>query len=525
MSYNDSVAQMKGGAGLIDIFGNSPAGNVLQLGQMAASSPALGNVKDGLKKFVDLTVNNPLNDPVGFVRKNVTVKALAERTHALIPLEYSPSAKKFLQKYGDTYVTEVKIRRAPIAKGLDHAFELLSMGHWEEGKIAGGYDAMFHLTLIANGNLLFEKLSKIHLEDEVDKVPMSEYWPVPVPQPVKINEMLERTRISMTDEKYFKYDPFVNNCQQFVRRMLKVNGWLTQELEDWVVQPVDKILEKNPSYLADFSQLLTNTGALIGLGVSTRNGINLKGGRAIDPNDRKPHTGIDKTNPNVLRILARAVPPLPDLDDANPIRVPPAPTPVSPEPPPIPQLVRNNIAPSSLPSTPGGSPTGSGKRGGRGEPYNPGKPQKTDQGDEEEEEQFEPLPEEAVPEAAPEAPPEEASVDSSSSGTPDGREYLMDQGPDEDTQRSNFAAEIVGDFFENNERYATDEVLIAMMNYMRDVVDEEIDNINARDHFFHTIASAQYDREFNDAVAAQFRRLLREMRHRLRQRRPEANPG
>jgi hypothetical protein len=473
-------------------------------------------------------LNQEAQDPVGYIQKNlppITFENVNKGLNALIPVQYSDSAFRFLEKYGETLVTEVKIRRAPIAKGLEKAFELISQGHWEEGKKAAGYDAMFHLSLIANGNLFFEKLSKIHLDDKVDKVPMSEYWPVNVPEPVTVNTMLERTRESMGDERYFKYDPFVNNCQQFVRRMLKVNGWLTQELEDWVVQPTEKILEKNPEYLSGFSLLLTNTGALLGLGVGTRNGINFKGGRK-DVNKDKPE--IQKSNPNPFRILdgmiRRPPSPLPDIDattvNVNPIRVP-----VSPEPPPIPPMVQNNRAPSSLPSTPG---TGSGrpkrKRGGdRGERpgYVPPKPQKTDQDDEEEE---------APPEEAPreEVPQEEASEGSWSSGTPENDDYLMDQGPDEDTQRNYFAETIVRDYFESNPRsarFATDEVVEAMINYMRDVVDEELDNIADRGQYFGriTLQRFQYMRDFNDAIRVQLRQLISQMRHHLRPRVEENN--
>jgi hypothetical protein len=231
-------------------------------------------LKEGAKKLYEI---NSLNDPLFKIKKQLSAKdvfkGIAQVTSSLVPLEYSPQAKAFLDKYGTTQITTIKVRRAPIAKGLDNAFELISGGHWEEGKSAGGYDAMFHLSLIANDNLLFEKLSKIHLESPPDVVPHSEFYPVEVTYPLTVNEMLEKTRASLGDEKYFKYDPFTNNCQQFVRRMLKVNDLLTPQLESWVVQPVEEILAKNPDWLPDFSQTLTNVGALLGFGVATRNGI------------------------------------------------------------------------------------------------------------------------------------------------------------------------------------------------------------------------------------------------------------
>ena len=415
-------------------------------------------------------INQEAQDPIGYIQKNlppITFENVNKGLNALIPVQYSDSAFRFLEKYGETLVTEVKIRRAPIAKGLEKAFELISQGHWEEGKKAAGYDAMFHLSLIANGNLFFEKLSKIHLDDKVDKVPMSEYWPVNVPEPVTVNTMLERTRESMGDERYFKYDPFVNNCQQFVRRMLKVNGWLTQELEDWVVQPTEKILEKNPEYLSGFSLLLTNTGALLGLGVATRNGINFKGGRK-DVNKDKPE--IQKSNPNPFRILdgmiRRPPSPLPELDattvNVNPIRVP-----VSPEPPPIPPMVQNNRAPSSLPSTPG---TGSGrlkrKRGGDRGPVD--RPEgKSDSAEED------PVEEEITPE-------------------------------EEERGRNYFANDFVMMYFDDARR-PRDDVFTAMVNYMRDVLDELITTLG-----YTTVYSAIGADDIMSGMNREFQVLLRE---------------
>jgi hypothetical protein len=231
-------------------------------------------LKEGAKKLVEV---NSLNDPITKIKKELSAKevfkGIAQATSSLVPLEYSPQAKAFLDKYGTTQITTLKVRRAPIAKGLDTAFELISGGHWQEGKSAGGYDAMFHLSLIANNDLLVEKLSKIHLESPPDVVTNSEFYPVQVPYPLTVNEMLDKTRAFMGDEKYFKYDPFTNNCQQFVKTILKVNDLLTPQLEAWVVQPVEEILAKNPDWLPDFSQTLTNVGALLGFGVSTRNGI------------------------------------------------------------------------------------------------------------------------------------------------------------------------------------------------------------------------------------------------------------
>lgn len=338
------------------------AGKNVQMGVDAVLDAKLPSLREGaqtLQKVAEASA-----DPIKTYNENVTFDNTNKFLDKFIPVQYSDSAFRFLQKYGETLVTRVTIRRAPIAKGLEKAFQLISQGNWEAGKKAAGYDAMFHLSLIANGNLFFEKLSKIHLDDKVDKVPMSEYWEVPVPEPYPtVNTMLERTRREdsdfgggLGDERYFKYDPFVNNCQQFVRRMLKVNGWLTPELEAWVVQPTEKILAENPEYLSGFSLLLTQTGALLGLGVATRNGINfkkrdkkgmMKGGKK----DLEEKVEIVKSNPNVFRMLDE----LPDLDDieANPIQ-----TPASPVPPPIPALQLNNRAPDSLPSTPG---VGSGK--------------------------------------------------------------------------------------------------------------------------------------------------------------------
>jgi hypothetical protein len=324
------------------------AGKNVQVGVDAVLDAKLPSIREGAQLLEKVAQQSA--DPIRTFNENVSIKNTNKFLDALIPVQYSDSAFRFLQKYGETMITRVTVRRAPIAKGLEKAFQLISQGNWEAGKKAAGYDSMFHLSLIGNGNLFFEKLSKIHLDDKVDKVAMSEYWEVAVPVPVSVNEMLERTRREdlggLGDERYYKYDPFVNNCQQFVRRMLKVNNWLTPELEAWVVQPTEKILEQNPEYLSGFSLALTNFGAVVGLGVATRNGINFKKGMRGGKKDLEEKIEIQKSNPNVLRMLDE----LPDLED---IEVNPIQTPASPVPPPIPALQLNNRAPDSLPSTPG----------------------------------------------------------------------------------------------------------------------------------------------------------------------------
>lgn len=70
---------------------------------------------------------------------------------------YSPPVATFLQEKGSIAIQRLEVRRVPISSGINAALQAVTGGKWEQEKQRLGYDQLFHLSLIANGNIVIEK--------------------------------------------------------------------------------------------------------------------------------------------------------------------------------------------------------------------------------------------------------------------------------------------------------------------------------------------------------------------------------
>jgi hypothetical protein len=225
-----------------------------------------------------------------------SVKQVGDLDSEFWSRQYYPKyVQQWLDKNGSIPVTSLRVRRAPIAAGLDYAFQLVTQGKWQDAKNKVGYDNMFHLSLIGNGGqFLMEKLDRINVTDKVDSPPGPEYMDVPnVKDKGKtIKQMLDATQALMGN-RFFPYHPFQNNCQVFIVKILEANGLLTDELFRFVFQPVDQIVSDLPGYTSAFAQTLTNLGANINTVIDQAWGLVGLGRHSLD--DFKPKTRRGKT--------------------------------------------------------------------------------------------------------------------------------------------------------------------------------------------------------------------------------------
>jgi hypothetical protein len=178
-------------------------------------------------------------------------------------IDYSPPVRQFLKDHEKTNISSLTVRRQPIQQAINKAFQLLTGGSWEKSKEQLGYDKLYHLSLIVNGDTIIEKNEVVKVAQAPPKSDAAEEINVPVKGTVSITQLLHNTRQNMGDSDYFLYDAFKNNCQVFVLSILKYNHLLTPEIERFIDQSAYKLLEKNPSYTQGLAQAVTSLGALV----------------------------------------------------------------------------------------------------------------------------------------------------------------------------------------------------------------------------------------------------------------------
>lgn len=186
--------------------------------------------------------------------------------------DYRPQDRRLLQQIGNKQVTGLIVGRKPIFEFINSILNVLSFGNWKQGMKQYGYDKFFHLFIRVfyiddTGKIKSIKIEKNEVitisEFEFSKNKDDEYMQLNIHNiNLTINQLLNNTRNMMGDTLYFSYNPFTNNCQNFILNMLRANNILQQNPDAQAFIYQDKISEiiKNVNPLAQkFSTSVTDT--------------------------------------------------------------------------------------------------------------------------------------------------------------------------------------------------------------------------------------------------------------------------
>jgi len=223
-------------------------------------------VKDA---FNPQKVYNEITNPDSISRKRISDVAKGIRT------EYPPSSRKVLEKYGDWNVVLLQLRRDVVQSAINKAFNIITLGAWNKAKSETSMDKLFHLGLvvgvknIATGqqhHVICEKNEVINIGELQRATPETEFCRVATPQPPRtLLQFLQNAQSKAQD--FFKYDPFGNNCQDFVAGLLEANGVYSPQAKTFVKQNVDSLLKRLPGYTHAVARGITDLGALANVAV------------------------------------------------------------------------------------------------------------------------------------------------------------------------------------------------------------------------------------------------------------------
>jgi hypothetical protein len=183
--------------------------------------------------------------------------------------KYDKKTASFLKKHGSGDIETLVVRRAPVQEWINRALNVLSVGKWDESRAQFEYDKMFHVSLIVNGQYAIQRVGRVSIAMKDPDRPGSEFRNVPLSpygESLTMNQMLQTTLRRVGEDTFFKYDSFRNNCQNFVYNILVANNLMTPELESFILQPLDKLLEQQPGYLSAVAKSVTDIGHIFGLG-------------------------------------------------------------------------------------------------------------------------------------------------------------------------------------------------------------------------------------------------------------------
>ena len=198
---------------------------------------------------------------------------------------YPPDVRQVIAEYGNGVIMNINVRRAPIQSLVDKALNFITMGRWEKAKTNLNYDKLYHLGMVVSLRMsdglekavLIEKNQVINITASFTMFPNMTFVRVPVQYELTLRQLLDNGQKYMGQD-FFLYDPFQNNCQNFIDGILTANDLNTMEVRNFVLQPVDELLKRLPGFTGTVGRTLTDIAALADVALKGR--AIRRGGRA-----------------------------------------------------------------------------------------------------------------------------------------------------------------------------------------------------------------------------------------------------
>jgi hypothetical protein len=233
----------------------------------------------------------------------------------IVQKKYNNKSTKTLKDFGNGKIIGLKIMRTPIMGILNTVLNGISFGQWGKALKSNNIDTLFHLALIADTDagrqIVIEKNEQINISTSYNVNEKSESQIINLNGLIiTVNEMLEKARQSVGDDKYFLYDGLSNNCQWYIRYILESNGLYSEQAKSFLFQSLDEIKKDIQPYVGKVMNAVTDTGAivsqLLGKGLDTNTIHAIKYKKPFDKNDAIEHfynvTGSKKKNVKVTEL-------------------------------------------------------------------------------------------------------------------------------------------------------------------------------------------------------------------------------
>lgn len=160
---------------------------------------------------------------------------------------YSYEAQNVLRLYGDQQIVSLTLHRKPIPSFVNTGLNIISGGKWnEERKQYNRLNTIYHLVVecgLVNGTKVFcQKNERIEINTTYEATIQTEFFPVSLADKTfTLNDMLKKTNELMGDSKYFLFNQMDNNCQVYIKNLLKAVDLYSETVDHFVFQ--DKVEE------------------------------------------------------------------------------------------------------------------------------------------------------------------------------------------------------------------------------------------------------------------------------------------
>jgi hypothetical protein len=183
----------------------------------------------------------------------------------------SKSVVNFLETYGDYRIIGLQLCRSPLASIISNLFNYATTGKFNKQLKIRGMDDIFHLWLnitLTNGINTFtiktEKTSIIEFSDK-DLIAKDCFKIENIPEDNQLTLLtFFKNGMNIHPFDFYLYDGRNNNCQEYVRSLLKGSGYLSDEANNFLYQNAQEIfngLGYRGELIGNFVRKLSNLAA------------------------------------------------------------------------------------------------------------------------------------------------------------------------------------------------------------------------------------------------------------------------
>lgn len=180
------------------------------------------------------------------------------------PNKLPGNAQKAYDRFKGATVKGIMINRTPINGMVDKFINLVSLGGFNKAKKQLGYDSMFHLSMVLTtnqGKIGVEKNERINIQ--AGGTGGGQSIDIQYDTGDTFGSFLEKARRKMGDHRFFQYNAFANNCQDFILGLLSANGVLSPEAREFIKQDAEALIKRMPSYVGRIAQAATDLGGKV----------------------------------------------------------------------------------------------------------------------------------------------------------------------------------------------------------------------------------------------------------------------
>ena len=202
-------------------------------------------------------------------RSGAGIKQMVDRRLNARPLAIT----NFLKQHGDEQIKRIIICRSPLAPMFMKIGTWLTSGDFDKQKERLSYDEIFHLYMLVEIDKMTIRIEKNERVEISNKKSLGQdnIYLNDIPEGITLNDMFDTTERLIGPEAMYRYNPWSTNCQNFVLSMLKSFELNTPEIENFVMQDANSLVQSE--FLKNGTKYITDLAALAN--------YTIKGGKLI----------------------------------------------------------------------------------------------------------------------------------------------------------------------------------------------------------------------------------------------------